>query len=263
MGRDRNGDPAQEVSSASGRPPTLEDLEQLLAAGPTPRRAYIATNAFYKRIGTVGVLVLFTSLAILGSELLTLLIALVLPIAPVSYVLSFVIPLVLTPPLTAYTLHLITEAAKVHEHNLRLADGFRALAMSDSLTGVLNRRGLFDWAERTGRRPAVLAVADVDRFKAINDAHGHRVGDEALVAVADLLRTLAGADGVVARTGGDEFVLVTSRPLQDRPGRLRLQTAGGVPIALTLGWADYQDDVDASIARADEAMYLVKTSPTS
>lgn len=260
MVRSRKGEPAAELFSASARPPTPEELEQILAEAPAPSRAQVATTRFYEKVGGFGVVAIFTVLTIAGSEFLTVLLDLVLPINPLSYVLSFVIPLILTPPLTWYTLHLITQATTLHERNLKLAAGFRALAMSDALTGALNRRGLFDWAERADDPPAVIAVVDVDRFKEINDRHGHRVGDAALIAVADLLRGLAGGDGVVARTGGDEFVLAISRPLPDRPQRLRLQSID-VPITLTLGWADYADDIDLTIAHADEAMYLAKATP--
>ena len=86
----------------------------------------------------------------------------------------------------------------------------------DSLTGLANR-AMFDaqldlavsLAREHGRRTGVIIV-DVNRMKLINDVHGHRVGDEALLAVAAEMRKMGGADCVTAKIGGDEFGVVLS-----------------------------------------------------
>jgi diguanylate cyclase (GGDEF)-like protein len=92
----------------------------------------------------------------------------------------------------------------------------RASAETDPLTGLVNRRGLavahareLARSERTGR-PFAVIVADLDRFKKINDELGHKAGDRALVEVADLLRSHVRDGDVAARTGGDEFALLLS-----------------------------------------------------
>jgi diguanylate cyclase (GGDEF)-like protein/PAS domain S-box-containing protein len=82
-------------------------------------------------------------------------------------------------------------------------------ATHDSLTGLANRDGLASWltsqlAER--RRTGVLYL-DVDRFKLVNDSHGHGVGDEVLQEVSARLLQCVHADGIIARLGGDEFVI--------------------------------------------------------
>ena len=92
----------------------------------------------------------------------------------------------------------------------RLTSQLRHQAHLDPLTGLANRRGL---TERLRRIPqdaewSVLAL-DLDGFKAVNDVHGHAAGDEVLVVVADVLRGLGPADGLAARTGGDEFTVLT------------------------------------------------------
>ena len=96
------------------------------------------------------------------------------------------------------------------ESNLRK---YAAMARRDSLTGTLNRMGLDEYMERIADRalatgsPLTIAMIDCDRFQALNDAHGHAYGDHVLRTLARLLKRYA-SSGMVARNGGDEFVLV-------------------------------------------------------
>jgi diguanylate cyclase (GGDEF)-like protein len=96
------------------------------------------------------------------------------------------------------------------ESNLRK---YATMARRDSLTGALNRMGLDEYMERVVDRalgtgtPLTVAMIDCDRFKALNDAHGHAYGDHVLRTLARLLRRYS-PSGMVARNGGDEFVLV-------------------------------------------------------
>jgi diguanylate cyclase (GGDEF)-like protein len=88
-------------------------------------------------------------------------------------------------------------------------------ATHDVVTGLTNRAGLLDdLATRASRRGSyAVAVIDLDGFKAINDTHGHDVGDRVLQVVADRLAAVAAeAGGLAARLGGDEFVLVAPSP---------------------------------------------------
>ena len=88
-------------------------------------------------------------------------------------------------------------------HTLRLA----ALAVADPLTGLANRRALEGTYPVLG--PGVwVAYVDVDRFKCVNDHHGHAAGDLLLQVVANLLRAAVRPGDLVARVGGDEFVIV-------------------------------------------------------
>ncbi|UGT55265.1 GGDEF domain-containing protein [Nocardia asteroides] len=85
----------------------------------------------------------------------------------------------------------------------------RTESLSDPLTELLNRRGLENQLPRlmTGRRAICVLCFDLDRFKSVNDTWGHRIGDIVLVRTARRLRDAAGPAAVVARTGGEEFVV--------------------------------------------------------
>ena len=103
------------------------------------------------------------------------------------------------------------------EKAIEQRDEFDRSANVDSLTGVLNRRGFLARASESlargdpdGRR--ALLLVDVDNFKAINDTHGHAAGDTVLQVVSSRLSAEFGREGVVARWGGDEFVVLTSDP---------------------------------------------------
>lgn len=93
----------------------------------------------------------------------------------------------------------------------------------DPLTSLLNRRGLhhhlpglLDRAAAEGRG-VVVAVADIDRFKSVNDTHGHAVGDTVLVAVADAMRRASRPEDLLARLGGEELLLVAVVSPDDVP----------------------------------------------
>ncbi len=90
----------------------------------------------------------------------------------------------------------------------------RRLAYYDSLTGLPNRKLFLDLLERAieharvEHRLIALMFIDLDRFKPVNDVHGHAVGDQLLIAVAERLRSIVRKTDTVARLGGDEFVIV-------------------------------------------------------
>ncbi|MEO6628009.1 MAG: diguanylate cyclase [Aquihabitans sp.] len=93
----------------------------------------------------------------------------------------------------------------------RLKADLRRLSTTDPLTGVLNRRGLEEAYSSLGAAAGssfiAVLVCDIDGLKQINDRHGHAAGDEAILAAAQLLETVAPDGAIVARVGGDEFVL--------------------------------------------------------
>ena len=103
-----------------------------------------------------------------------------------------------------------TAAEQIREQNREL----ERLATRDPLTGVFNRRSFYEqfsvqWenARRYGH-PLACAMVDIDHFKAVNDEHGHAIGDEVLQRVAAALQTAARQGDVVARYGGEEFVIL-------------------------------------------------------
>jgi diguanylate cyclase (GGDEF)-like protein len=105
---------------------------------------------------------------------------------------------------------LTSELRAIHDH----AAALESLAHEDPLTGLLNRRGFMReltraiaFADRY-KTSAALLVADLDRFKPINDRYGHEVGDQALKCISELLRGNVRRSDAVARLGGDEFAII-------------------------------------------------------
>jgi diguanylate cyclase len=155
------------------------------------------------------------------------------------------------------------------------AQEMRLMALTDALTGLANRR----WGEeqleqellraaRYGRGFAVILL-DIDRFKLLNDTHGHAAGDGVLVDLAQRLRRLLRATDHVVRWGGEEFLILAPETRLDAAlelaASLRERVAaesigGGHAVTISLGVATYHPgDVSASlIERADAALYRAK-----
>jgi diguanylate cyclase (GGDEF)-like protein len=151
-----------------------------------------------------------------------------------------------------------------------------AISLTDPLTGVGNRRRLeqemsreLSRVERTGDKLCAL-MADVDHFKRVNDVYGHDVGDKVLTTLAKLLRTHSRATDIVARTGGEEFVvlmprtgLVNATPVAER---LRTSLASALieplidSITVSIGVAELAsgEQAEAFLQRADRALYEAK-----
>jgi diguanylate cyclase (GGDEF)-like protein len=161
----------------------------------------------------------------------------------------------------------------------RAEKGLVELAMRDPLTGLANRRSLIAQAEREMARarrsgmPIALIIADIDHFKQINDQCGHDVGDRVIAQAGSLMQQLSRSEDVVARWGGEEFLLLlpmtgieAASELAERI-RQTMQTAEvlhvdqRVPFTFSLGVAALRvgESLDISIARADHAMYQSKT----
>ena len=168
-------------------------------------------------------------------------------------------------------------AARVRELEDRLVQ-LAEQVRTDPLTGVCNRRGLDDAflvecarSEREGTKVCV-AVFDLDDFKKLNDCHGHAVGDCALRHVARVLRTVMRPTDVVARIGGEEFVVLfpgaglqeavcaveraraalECQPCESSGERIELRVSAGVAGRFP------GEDSNALLARADAALYEAK-----
>ncbi len=166
------------------------------------------------------------------------------------------------------------------ETSLREArDQMERFASTDTLTGLLNRRAITAYAEqelaRAGRNraPVSLVLLDVDHFKAINDRHGHHVGDQALQHVALIVqRHLRPYDGL-GRWGGEELLLVAPVPADDALAiaeRIRailaehpltLETGERLEMTASIGvttWQGEETTLHALVRQADQALYQAK-----
>jgi diguanylate cyclase (GGDEF)-like protein len=156
----------------------------------------------------------------------------------------------------------------------RLARRHRAAAMTDPLTGLLNRRALFDRFS-AAPLPATTAVllCDLDHFKQVNDKHGHAAGDDVLRQFAATVRKAVRAGDAAARLGGEEFAVVMPGTSASHAASIaeriraefaghRLETLAG-PLAATvsIGVAACEEDcesLEALLGRADAALYVAK-----
>lgn len=159
----------------------------------------------------------------------------------------------------------------VEETNLHLKD----LALRDELTGLYNRRGFVTLAEHQLRaqarktRPLTLFYGDLDGLKTINDTRGHDAGDDAIRTAARLLTETFRAEDVVARVGGDEFVVLApecdpadATGLAERVASAFVREGSGYSISL--GWIVIDPKTKKPLAdamkAADEALYREKQS---
>jgi diguanylate cyclase (GGDEF)-like protein/PAS domain S-box-containing protein len=161
----------------------------------------------------------------------------------------------------------------VHDERLR-SDQLARQALTDALTGVANREGLDRALAALGDCDVVLAFCDIDGFKVVNDVHGHATGDEVLCATANALVAAVRPGDVVARVGGDEFVVVvvdaTPADADTLAARLleavgQARTPNGVGATASIGISRIGPATNAAGLRAvaDEAMYRAKHARTS
>jgi diguanylate cyclase (GGDEF)-like protein/PAS domain S-box-containing protein len=159
--------------------------------------------------------------------------------------------------------YVIGHAQDVTEE-LQREESLRDASLTDPLTQTRNRRYLEQVVRKGGLSTWGCVVVDLDHFKQINDTQGHQRGDEVLVGVAAFLRSHARRDDIVARTGGDEFLVLLCNDSADKAPALadRLQTAAlsDSPCGLSLGVAVRceGESLEATIARADEALYRAR-----
>jgi len=143
---------------------------------------------------------------------------------------------------------------------------------TDPLTGLLNRRGLQQSLETLkvqGQSFAILAL-DIDRFKTINDQHGHAVGDTVISHIAEQMRRYSRDGDVLCRNGGEEFLMLLPTTDADAARviaeRLRQQiaseaTQGIGPVTVSVGVAHYptfDSDAEQALRMADKALYMAK-----
>ena len=177
------------------------------------------------------------------------------------------------------TLDVLSSHLAVSLQNARMVHKLEQMATTDGMTGLLNKRAMLDAAEqkvaaaaRFGRKLSVM-ICDIDFFKKVNDTHGHDIGDVVIRGLGDVLRAKKRNTDIVARFGGEEFVLLCEQT--DETGAMMLaerireelekkvfQTPSG-PLSVTcsIGVATFPEsggDWETLFKASDEALYVSK-----
>ncbi|MEH6575483.1 MAG: diguanylate cyclase [Amphritea sp.] len=165
---------------------------------------------------------------------------------------------------------------------LRLLNRYQSqletIAWQDPLTGLLNRRSFMERylqqssSHTRSGRPMTLLLLDVDNFKQINDSHGHLLGDQVMIKIADVLKTTLRPSDILARWGGDEFIALLPETNAEQAiligERLRSSvtedqallslTEQAVTVSIGTAVREASMDMEAHIMASDEAMYAAK-----
>ncbi|RME46506.1 MAG: diguanylate cyclase, partial [Chloroflexi bacterium] len=178
-------------------------------------------------------------------------------------------------------LELLADQAAIAIRNAQLHAEVQALAITDSLTGFYNRRGLFELGrrevERARRfgRPLSALMLDLDHFKLVNDTYGHHIGDQVLAELAACCRQVLRDVDLLGRYGGEEFVFLlpetgvaAAEPVAERLRRhversLMNTDRGPISITISLGVAQLDEtcpDLETLLEHADQALYVAKRS---
>lgn len=176
-------------------------------------------------------------------------------------------------------LSIFTKQIGITLERARLFQEVQSLALTDPLTGLQNRRSLFELgriefsrSHRMGR-PFSCMMLDADHFKKINDNHGHQIGDQVLQEFGQRLKSSVRDIDLVGRYGGEEFMILLPETDRDRAlmvaERIRLAmaenpiatTSNTLSLTISIGVATMDDKtthLDALVARADQALYIAK-----
>ena len=167
----------------------------------------------------------------------------------------------------------------VRIRHVQLQEKIRAMSVTDELTGLYNRRGFLTLAEQELRtaarrkRKMYLIYADLDNLKEINDAFGHSAGDTMLIETAKFLRATVRQSDIVARIGGDEFIVIlagtngydagsVNSRLQENLDLHNQKINGDHKLSISFGMTCYDPEFPSSIVEllnhADESMYQHK-----
>jgi diguanylate cyclase (GGDEF)-like protein len=174
-------------------------------------------------------------------------------------------------------IHSLANLAGIAIEHKRAEEAIEVLATTDSLTGAFNRRAFGELLESEMARakrygiPLSLIMYDLDHFKQVNDTYGHIVGDEVLITVAGIVRKNIRSVDIFARSGGEEFMILS--PQADIEGARQLAEkmrnavadypfggAGKVTASFGVTALESEDDSTLFVKRADDALYKAKSS---
>jgi two-component system cell cycle response regulator len=171
----------------------------------------------------------------------------------------------------------VIEAHKFEIMNEQFQKQLVKRANRDFLTGTLNRHRFTELYEyelssaRRYKRPLSVAMIDLDDFKHINDAYGHKVGDEALIALSALLKEQLRAADLIGRFGGDEFIVampetdfsqaqITFKRIRQALAAFNASEQLPCELSVSIGISSSDSGYENLMERADEAMYQSKTT---
>jgi diguanylate cyclase (GGDEF)-like protein len=177
-----------------------------------------------------------------------------------------------------FNIYVVYEQVQINRIRHEFADSLYTMAVLDPVTNMFNRRYIILRLEeeiarcqRHGR-PLTLIALDLDRFKEINDEHGHAVGDYVLRMFGEQLKRATRGSDIVARYGGDEFLAILPdcnieqiRTVLNRLDGLHVKTTKSkIDIRYSAGWTDYiaGESLHDFLKRADEMLYANKHNPT-
>lgn len=201
---------------------------------------------------------------------------------PREELLNFLMVALMLPIIGWLAGQLSAVRVKLHQQKAQLQSALaqnRLLATQDELTGLSNRRHMtaLMMAERArqqrSRKPISMVLMDIDHFKRVNDACGHKAGDEVLQIFADVITHGLRAGDALARWGGEEFLLMLPNTAADEAlvcvERMRGQLAARsfehiapqlhVTFSAGIGVCGVEDRIGAIVERADRAMHRAKT----
>lgn len=244
----------------------IRDMQDLDSLNSLPRSTQ---KEVVKRVALVSLVAVVASVAI------TVVIGYLVneaPPDPVGLMIAIIAPGVIAPCASYMNISL--------SYRLRLAnERLKALSDTDPLTNTLNRRRFMEVAERElalAERhcyPTSIVIVDFDDFKQVNDKHGHTVGDTALVQTIDVMKSVIRESDVLARFGGEEFILLlphTARQGAQSLAKRILERVEGTPVELgdaqltiTLSAGSVtcetsRTPLDVLMSRADELLYESK-----
>jgi diguanylate cyclase (GGDEF)-like protein len=185
--------------------------------------------------------------------------------------------MVLPFAMAIFSIRRLREAHLELNWRIKAEERAHAMAMHDPLTGLPNRRNITQAIEKAiahaDATPLTLLLIDLNRFKAINDLHGHQAGDELLIETAKRLKAHVGENAIVSRLGGDEFVVLLKDVANSEAILQRIEeisacfdepfslTSGSVAMGASIGATTINTSrisSDAAMSQADAAMYKAK-----